>query len=85
VAESITIADSYEFHRLRCLAAAEVWERAAETARAAGNFLTSRACTEYAVRMRYLAEPDEAVRSLFNAAERLVAEERQKRAEVPRD
>lgn len=56
----------YQTHLLRCVAAAEAWERAAETARRAGNLTLAHSCSENAIRMRWLAEPDSDVEQLFN-------------------
>jgi len=58
----------YEAHRLQSIAAAEAWERAAETARSAGKLSLANACSQNAIRLRWLAEPDPDVEALFNAS-----------------
>lgn len=58
----------YEAHRLRCVAAAEAWERAAETARLVGDFSRAYSCSQNAIRLRWLEEPDPDLEALFNAA-----------------
>ena len=60
---------AYEHHRLQCIAAAEAWERAAETARTVGKLILAGNCAENAKRLRWLAEPDEEVAALFDAAQ----------------
>lgn len=52
-------------YRLRLIAAAEAWERAAETARLAGNFNAAAVLSDRARRNRWLAEPDPELDELF--------------------
>lgn len=60
----------YQQHQLECVAAAEKWERAAETARLAGNLSLAYSCSNNAIRLRWLAAPDPDVEALFNDVSR---------------
>lgn len=60
----------YQKHQLECVAAAEAWERAAETARTAGNLSLAYSCSNNAIRLRWLATPDPEVEALFNSEAR---------------
>ncbi len=62
---------TYAEFRLEMVAAAEAWERAAETARLAGKLALAHALSENAVRCHYLAEPDPDAEKLFDEAARV--------------
>lgn len=60
----------YQVQQAQCLALAEQWERAAETARVVGEFELARQCTEHSVHYRWLAGEDQDVHDLFNGTGR---------------
>lgn len=59
--------NAYDAFRARCDADARAFDRAAERARSGGDLYRARACSEQAIRLRYLAEFDADVAELFNA------------------
>lgn len=58
----------YESFRAQCASAAEIWDRAAETARSAGDLQLAHLCSDQAIKCGYLAHPEPEIERLFNFA-----------------